>query len=126
MLTFRLHMEFTPEHCGEAAAVLRSLVGPVRAEPGCSATRVLRDAEDSCKLTWVEEWSGVDGFEEHLRASAFRQIVAVIEMSAGPPVVEIDEIASRRGFDLVEEILRNGRGKGLTSVEFRDQVTSSE
>jgi len=105
MLTFRLHMQFAPENCDEAAAVLRSLVGPVRAELGCSATRLHKDTEDGYRLSWVEEWNSVEDFENHLRASAFRQIVAVIEMSAGPPVVEIDDVASRRGFDLIQEML---------------------
>lgn len=105
MLTFRLHMEFTPQTCDEAAAVLRSLVGPVRAEPGCGATRLLRDTEDGCRLTWVEEWQSVEDFERHLRETAFRQILAVIELASRPPVVEIDDVTSRRGFELVEEIL---------------------
>ena len=105
MLTFRLHMEFAPEGVEEAAAALRSLVGPVRSEKGCSATRLLRDTEDDGKLTWVEEWCNDMDFERHLRAPAFRQIVAVIELAAGPPVVEIDDVTSRRGFELVEEIL---------------------
>jgi quinol monooxygenase YgiN len=104
-------MEFAPQSCHEAAAVLRSLLGPVRAEPGCSATRLQRDAEDGCGLTWVEEWRTIEGFEQHLRSSAFRRILAVIELAAGPPEVEIDDVASRRGFELVEEIL------GLTPTE---------
>ena len=105
MLTFKLHMEFTPQTCDEAAGVLRSLVGPVRAEAGCSATRLMKDTEDCCGLTWVEEWRGVEDFERHLRAKAFRQILAVIELASLPPTVEIDDVASRRGFELVEEIL---------------------
>jgi quinol monooxygenase YgiN len=105
MLTFRLHMEFTPQACDEAAAVLRSLVGPVRSENGCSATRLLRDTEDGCALTWVEEWRSVEEFESHLRGAAFRRILAVIELAARPPKVEIDDVSSRRGFELVEEIL---------------------
>ena len=105
MLTFRLHMEFTPQTCDEAAAVLRSLVGPVRSETGCNATRLLRDTEDGCKLTWVEEWRSVEDFERHLRETVFRRILAVIELAAAPPVVEIDDVTSRRGFELVEEIL---------------------
>jgi len=105
-------MEFTPQTSVEAAAVLRSLVGPVRAEPGCSATRLLRDTEDGCRLTWVEEWRNDEDFERHLRASVFRQIVAVIEAAAGPPVVEIDDVSSRRGFDLIEEILEIPMGAG--------------
>jgi len=98
-------MEFTPQTCEEAAGALRSLVGPIRSEPGCSATRLQRDTEGGCELTWVEEWRGVEDFEQHIRATAFRQILAVIELAARPPVVEIDDVASRRGFELVEEIL---------------------
>ena len=105
MLTFRLHMVFAEHSSDEAAATLRSLVGPVRAEEGCSATRVLKDAENGCTLTWVEEWTSAEHFERHLRGSSFRQIVAVIEMATERPAVEIDEVNSRRGFDLIEEIL---------------------
>ncbi len=105
MLSFQLHMEFSKDSFHEAASVLRSLVGPVRAEPGCSATRLLRGMDDCCTLTWVEEWRGAEEFERHLRSTAFRKMIAVMELAAGAPVVEIDNVASRRGFDLVAEIL---------------------
>lgn len=105
MLSFRLHMEFTPQTCEEAAAVLRSLVGPVRSEAGCSATRLLTDTDDGRMLRWVEEWRTLEDFERHLRGPAFRRILAVIELAAAPPEVEIDDVSSRRGFELVEEIL---------------------
>ena len=105
MLALRLHMEFSKEACDEATAVLRSMVGPVRAEPGCNATRLLKNAGTDHGLTWVEEWRTVEDFERHLRSAVFRRIVAVIELAAEPPVVEIDDVASRRGFELVEEIL---------------------
>ena len=111
MLSFRLHMNFTSQDCDEAAAVLRSLVGPVRSEPGCTATRLLRDTADGCGLTWVEEWHDLEQFEHHLRGTSFRKILAVIELAAEPPEVEIDEVNSRRGFELIEEILTDARRK---------------
>ena len=106
MLRLRLHMEFTPAKFEEAAAALRSLVGPVRAEPGCRATRLLRDVDGSCALTWVEEWQSVSDFERHLQASAFRRILAVMELAAAKPEFEVDDVSSRRGFELVEELLK--------------------
>ena len=109
MLSLRLHMELTPQTCDEAAAALRSLVGPVRSELGCSATRLLRDTREGCGLTWVEEWHDVEHFEQHLRGTTFRRILAVIELAAGPPEVEIDDVNSRRGFELIEEILAGAR-----------------
>jgi quinol monooxygenase YgiN len=111
-------MTFTPQSGDEAVATLRSLVGPVRSEPGCSATRVQRGAEQSFELTWFSEWCGIEDFERHLREPTFRQILAVIEMAKGPPDVEIDDVNSRRGFELIEEILgraqaeRAGLGSG--------------
>jgi quinol monooxygenase YgiN len=98
-------MTFTPQPGEEAAAALRSLAGPVRSEPGCSATRVQRGTSQSCDLTWVSEWRSIEDFERHLRAPTFRQIVEVIEMADGPPEVEIDDVNSRWGFELIEDIL---------------------
>ena len=105
MRALRLYMVFSPETRGEGAIVLRSLLGPVRSEPGCCATRLLIDADQENSLIWVEEWRNTSDFDRHLRASTFRRILAVMELAAGPPRVEIDEVGSRRGFELVEEIL---------------------
>ena len=105
MLTFHLHMTFSELTGDEATATLRSLVGPVRSEPECSETRVQRGAGESFELTWVSEWRSVEAFERHLRSPTFRQILAVIEMAEGPPKVEIDDVNSRRGFELIEEML---------------------
>jgi len=105
MLRFRLHMKFASQACAEAATVLRSLAGPVRAESGCLSTQVMMEDGDRCGLIWVEEWNDIEDFERHLRSQSFRQILAVIELADRPPEVEIDDVSSRRGFELVTEIL---------------------
>jgi quinol monooxygenase YgiN len=110
-------MEFDADRCREASTVLRSLVGPVRAERGCLSTQLMEEAGAWCRLTWVAEWNRIEDFELHLRTEAFRRILAVIELSANPPVVEIDDVSSRRGFDLVAEIL------GYTPLEHPGQHT---
>jgi quinol monooxygenase YgiN len=105
-------MEFGPQAVYEPVHTLRSLVGPVRAEPGCSARRLARDIDDGDVLTFVEEWRSPNDFEHHLRAITFRRLLAVMELAAGAPIVEIDELSSRRGFDLVEECLALPRTPG--------------
>ena len=105
MLRLRLRMVFSPQACDEATAVLRSLLGPVRAEPGCSATKLLRGVDESCVLTWVSEWRNPEDIDSHFRAATFRSILAVMELAVARPEVEIDEVASRRGFEFVEESL---------------------
>lgn len=117
MLKLRLHMEFVPQAYDEAEGVLRSLVGPVRAESGCCATGLLTEVEEELALTWVEEWRSVVDFEQHLQKPAFRKILAVMELSSVPPVVEIDDVSSRRGFEMVEEILGKVRSRGSAEFE---------
>ena len=114
MLAFRLRLRFTPTALDEAVGVLRSLAGPVRAEPGCVATRLLQDVNDRQTLDYIEEWQDLEGFERHLRTAWFRTTLAVMEMAAGQPTVEIDDIVSRRGFGRIEELLADGRADSTT------------
>jgi quinol monooxygenase YgiN len=105
MLRFRVRLELARPTAAEAIQVLRSLLGPVRAEPGCTATRLLRDLDDGAAVTFEEEWQDYDRLESHLKTAAFRKVLAVMDLAARHPEVEIDEIASRRGFDLIVEAL---------------------
>lgn len=105
MLRFRVQMTFAPQALGEAVQALRSLVGPVRAEPGCSATQLSRDVYDENTMAYVEEWRSSEDFERHLPAANFRRVMAVMDLADVAPIVEIETVSSRRGFDLVEEIL---------------------
>ena len=120
MLRLQLQMEFAPESIDEVTGVLRSLAGPVRAEPGCSSTRLVQDADSSGGLAWVEEWRSEEAFEMHLRGASFRRILAVMDLAARAPKVEIDEVSSRRGFEFVEEVL------GLCRAEIKVGAFSTE
>ena len=104
MLRFRLRLDFDQRGLNEASQTLRSLLGPVRAEPGCTATHLLNDMNDGYAVTWVEEWNGWEDFERHLHAASFRRIVAVMELAAKEPSVEIDEVTNRHGFEMVEQV----------------------
>lgn len=113
MFRLRLQLMLELRWLEEATQALRSLIGPVRSEPGCRATRLLRDMDDPCAVTYVEEWRSLEDLKRHLKSPAFRKILAVMELGASAPTVEIDEISSRRGFDQVEEFLGHG-GLGVS------------
>jgi quinol monooxygenase YgiN len=116
-MTVRLRVELPPQAYPEACRTLRSLLGPIRAQPGCSATRLLRDLDGERSLTFVEEWRERVDFEGHLHSSAFRKLVAVLEQGVAAPEVEIDEISSRLGVELVERILTGDDREGTEHPE---------
>jgi quinol monooxygenase YgiN len=98
-------MTFARRSLDEASLVLRSLVGPVRAETGCAVTRILRDLDDRKTLTFVEEWRDTESLTDHLQGLSFRTLLEVIELADRAPTIEIDDVASRHGFELIEQIL---------------------
>lgn len=104
MLRFSLRLEFDPCVSNEATQTFRSLVGPVRAEPGCSSTRLLTDMDGSGVMTWTEEWRDWESFERHIEAKTFRRLVAAMELAVRAPTVEIDEVSERHGFEIVEKL----------------------
>jgi len=108
-------MKLSPTTAAEAVQVLRSLIGPVRAEPGCSATRLLRDLDDGDAVTFEEEWQDRNSLVGHLRTAAFRRILAVMDLAARAPEVQIDEICSSHGFEFIEEALGRSAGAGTTA-----------
>jgi quinol monooxygenase YgiN len=98
-------MVFTEPARDEALRVLRTLWGPVRSHPGCLATRLMRDDQDDRVLTWVEHWQTLEDHERHVRSDAFRRLLAVMDLAAEPPVLEVDDVRHRQGFEAVERVL---------------------
>jgi quinol monooxygenase YgiN len=122
VLKLTLRLDIKPRSIDEATHVLRSLVGTVRAEPGCCATRLVQCLDAAASVTFVEEWRSRDDLQRHLRSLAFRRILAVMELAARAPTLEIDDVSSRRGFDLVEELLGHGRpdAEGRAAVGYQE------
>ena len=105
VITFRLRLAVAPESSDEVTATLQSLVGPVRSQPGCSSTRMLKELDEDIVLTFVAEWRERPDLERYLRSSAFRKILAVMDLASERPTVEIDELDQRWGFEFVERVL---------------------
>jgi quinol monooxygenase YgiN len=104
LITSTLRMVFTEPARDEALRVLRTLWGPVRSHPGCLATRLMRDDQDERILTWVEHWHSREDHERHVRSDAFRRLLAVMDLAAEPPLLEVDEVEHRQGFEIVEQL----------------------
>jgi quinol monooxygenase YgiN len=98
-------MVLLPPAREDALQVLRSLLGPVRSHPGCLATRLMRDEQDEGVLTWVEHWQTREDHERHIRSDAFRRLLAVMDLAAEPPVLEVDDVRRRQGFEVVAQVL---------------------
>jgi quinol monooxygenase YgiN len=83
-----------------------ALLEPTRVAPGCVNCRLYLDVEVPDAFTLVEEWVTQAALDRHLTSSAFKTLVAAIEMSAEPPLVYVDRLEHRAGIEVIEAARR--------------------
>ena len=113
MVTLKVRIAAAPARVDEVTAALVSLVGPVRAQPGCSATRVLNILDEDNAVTFEEEWRSQADLEQHFRTPAFRTLLATMELASRQPTFEVDLLDRRLGFEFVEGVLGVPEGEAV-------------
>ncbi len=101
-----------PNRRGDVLAILRSIQGPVRAQPGCTACHILEERGPEDAVVLVERWESQAALEEHLRSDAYRRILGAIELSGSPPEIRFDHVSATEGLDLIERSRTPGGTRG--------------
>ena len=63
----------TPGRHDAVIEVLRSVQGPVRAQPGCVACDVFDEQGPEPAVVLLERWETQKAFEDHLRSDSYRR-----------------------------------------------------
>jgi quinol monooxygenase YgiN len=92
--------------------VLRSVQGPVRAQPGCIACDIYDEQGPDSAVVFIERWDGEAALEAHLRSEFYRRVLAAVELSGGPPDVRFEHVSASQGIELVERL----RSRDATKV----------
>ena len=102
-----------PDRRAEVLEILRSIQGPLLAQPGCVACRIYEEQGPGREIVLVERWESEAALAAHLRSEAYRRILGAIELSGGPPELRFDYVSATEGLELVE---RSRRPKGTKNV----------
>jgi quinol monooxygenase YgiN len=106
MIVFSVSVSVPPLQRADFLQSVGALLEPTRVAPGCVRCRLYADFEDPNAFTLVEEWSTQAALDRHLTSSAFKTLVAAIELSTEPPAVHIDSVAQRAGIEVIEAARR--------------------
>ena len=101
MIVFSLSLVVPPARRADFLKSLGGLLEPTRVAPGCISCRLYTDCEDPDAFTLVEEWVSQGPLDRHLTSSAYKTLVAAIELSAQPPGIRFDRVAQRSGIDVI-------------------------
>jgi len=77
--------------------VLRSVLGPVRAQPGCVSCHIYEELGPEQAVILAERWGSRPDFEAHLRSESYRRILGAIELSGAPPEIHFDTVSGNGG-----------------------------
>lgn len=95
-----------PSRRDDVLEVLRSIQGPVLAQPGCTAFHIYEEQGSEEAVVLVERWESKPALEAHLRSEAYRRILGAIELSGGTPDIRFDFVSASEGMDLIERSRR--------------------
>jgi quinol monooxygenase YgiN len=96
-----------PEQHAAVLEVLRSVQGPVRAQPGCAACDIYEEQGPEPAVVFVERWKTDEALEAHLRSDIYRRILGAIELSSDKPEIRFEHVSSSEGMELIERLRRH-------------------
>jgi quinol monooxygenase YgiN len=96
-----------PDQHADVLEVLRSVQGPVRAQPGCAACDIYEEQGPEPAVVFVERWETDAALEAHLRSDMYRRILGAIELSSDKPEIRFEHVSASQGMELIERLRRD-------------------
>jgi quinol monooxygenase YgiN len=84
--------------------VLRSVQGPVLAQPGCQAFQISEEETPERAIIVIDRWESDNALEAYIRSEAYRRILGALELSGGPPEMSYHHVSTSDGMELVERL----------------------
>ncbi len=88
----------------EACRIVRSLLGPTRAQPGCICCHFFQDVEDKNTLCYVEQWQTEEDLARHIQGDDYRKVFALMELSSQPPEMRFHTVSENFGMDYLTRV----------------------
>jgi len=103
MIHASVRMVLPAAHLSEVTGILGPMVERTRAERGCLACHLHRDALEANVLILEESWESEADLERRLRSQDYRQLLLIMELAKVPPEVRFDRVSHSTGFETVEQ-----------------------
>ena len=95
MVISTLRILTAPRSRAEVVRTLAAQLGPTRVQPGCRKCDLYQDVEHPEAITLVEEWDSQADLDPRLRSEDYRAVLAAIELSQEPPLIQFDTVIRR-------------------------------
>jgi quinol monooxygenase YgiN len=87
---------------GRDVEAFRSLMTLTRLEKGCLGCTVRIGENDGATVHYEEEWATEEDLRRRVRSDRFTSVLALLETSREPPLVQFDFVTKTCGLEYVE------------------------
>ena len=91
-----------PDRRADVLEVLRLVQGRLQHQAGCTACHIYQEDDPDSTIVFVEQWTGDESLEAHLRSDIYQRILGAIELSAKPPVISFEHVSATEGIEVIE------------------------
>ena len=88
----------------EALRIVRSLLGPTSAAPGCANCGFYTDAQNENTLCYVEDWETEEDLQRHIRSDDYRKFLTLIDLSSEPPDLKFQRVSETFGIEYLSRV----------------------
>jgi len=99
MVQLLVRLVARPDEAPELLRALRSVLRPATQARGCSFAQIYREANDSQRLEFIEEWDNPEELRQQLGSERFVHLLELLETAAERPVVEFRIITEKYGLE---------------------------
>ena len=104
MLVVILRIKVASRHRSEIVDLIRPIIGPTEAQPGCLYNRLYCETDDDDSLVLLQEWRSQDDVDEFIRSDHFKRLLAAMDLASQRPEISFNRVSSKAGLELVEKI----------------------
>lgn len=109
MIDVSIRMSIPADKRLEVLQTIKTLLGPIRSEPGCISCYCCLDAEAEQTVIFKEEWNTHEDLTTHLRSEHFSVLLGVMKLLSIEPEVRVKTITSAAGMEAVQAAREGGK-----------------
>jgi quinol monooxygenase YgiN len=87
----------------EILHTIKTLLGPIRNEPGCISCYCCVDAEAEDIIIFKQEWKSNEDLAAHLRSDHFTILLGAMKLLSIEPEIKFNTIATTAGAETITE-----------------------
>ena len=104
MVIMTLRLTVPPEKTVEAIEIIKSMAGPISAEPDCKHVCLYSDINNDDALMLVEEWESQEVIDQHIQSDEFRKLLELMELAGHAPEINFNTVSDSAGFEFIERL----------------------